>query len=171
MWSWETTILAHAKSVSVWHKKCLLSILLLYSYTRKYIERSRSWAILIWSCCDTRIFQICKPCTFEPIIYTRKYVKRHKMDQNKPCDNCWNTNSSTLLITPWISYGHPVRIKRVGSLFEFQFSTMLTLIWISRTVAGSKNWMLSKESLRVFSHSVLITLDQKQQLEVALYQF
>ena len=43
---------------------------------------------------------------------------------------CWNTNSSTLLVTPWISYGHPVRIKRAGSLFEFQLSITLTVIWI-----------------------------------------
>ena len=65
---------------------------------------------------------------------------------------CWNTNSSTLLVTPWISDGYPVRIKCAGSLFKFHLLITLAVIWISRTVAGSKNWMSWKESLRVSSH-------------------
>ena len=69
--------------------------------------------------------------------------------------------TATLLVTLWISYGHPVRIKRAGYLFKFHFSITLAVIWISRTVAGSNNWMLSKESLRVSSHSILSTLDQR----------
>ena len=63
-----------------------------------------------------------------------------------------------LLVTLWIFYGHPMRIKRARWLFEFYLSITLAVIWISRTVAGSKNWMLLKESLRVSSHSILITL-------------
>ena len=69
--------------------------------------------------------------------------------------------TTALLVTLWIFYGYPVRIKRTGWLFEFHHSITLSVIWISRTVAGSKNWMSSKESLRVSSHSILITLDQK----------
>ena len=43
------------------------------------------------------------------------------------------------LVTLWISYGYPVHIKRAGSSFEFYLSITLVVIWISRTVAGSKN--------------------------------
>ena len=78
--------------------------------------------------------------------------------------------TATLLVTLWISYEHPVHIKCNGWLFEFLLSITLAVIWISRTVAGSRNWMSSKESLRVSSHSILITRDQKQQLELVLYQ-
>ena len=74
---------------------------------------------------------------------------------------CVGIQTVTLLVTLWISYGHPENIKRAGFLFEFLLSITLAVIWISRTVAGSNNWMLSKESLRVSSYSVLITLDQK----------
>ena len=28
-----------------------------------------------------------EPCTFKPIIYARKYTKRHEMDQNYACNN------------------------------------------------------------------------------------
>ena len=71
---------------------------------------------------------------------------------------CVGIQTAALLVTLWISYRRPVRIKRAGSLFEFHLSITLAMIWISRTVVGSKNWMLSKESLRVSSHSILITL-------------
>ena len=66
--------------------------------------------------------------------------------------------TTALLVTLWISYGHPVRIKRAGWSFEFHLSIILAVIWISRTVAGSKNWMSLKESLRVSSNSILIIL-------------
>ena len=62
---------------------------------------------------------------------------------------CVGIKTAALLVTLWISYGHPVRIKRAGSLFGFHLSITLTVIWISRTVAGSNNWILLKESLRV----------------------
>ena len=66
--------------------------------------------------------------------------------------------TTALLVTLWILYGHPVYIKHASWPFEFHLAITLAVIWISRTVAGSKNWMLSKESLRVSSHSILITL-------------
>ena len=76
----------------------------------------------------------------------------------KPCvgprsKRCWNTNSSTLLVTPWISYRH-------FWISAFNHSRCDLNIQ-ERTVAGPNNWMLLKESLRVSSHSILITLDQK----------
>ena len=47
----------------------------------------------------------------------------------EPEKTCWNTNSSTSSSpTLQISNGHPVRIKRAGSLFEFHLSITLTVI-------------------------------------------
>ena len=69
--------------------------------------------------------------------------------------------TEALLVTLWISYGHPMRIKCASSSFEFHISITLAVIWISRAIAGSNNWMSSKESLRVSYHSILIALEQK----------
>ena len=66
--------------------------------------------------------------------------------------------TAALLVTLWISYGHTVHIQRADWSFEFQLSIYIAVIWIFRTVAGSKNWISSKESLRISSHPILITL-------------
>ena len=52
--------------------------------------------------------------------------------------------TAALLVTLWISCGHPARIKHAGYLFEVYLSITLAVIWISRTVAGPTNWMWSK---------------------------
>ena len=72
----------------------------------------------------------------------------------------WSVGIQTaaLLVTLWIYFGHPVYNKRTSWSFGFHLSITLAVIWIFSTVAGSKNWMLSKESLRVSSHSILINL-------------
>ena len=85
------------------------------------------------------------------------YGLKLKEKKNRKTKNV-GIQTAALLVTLWISYGHPVRIKHAGWLFEFHFLLILAVIWISRTVASSKNWMLSKESLRFSSHSILITL-------------
>ena len=36
--------------------------------------------------------------------------------------------TATLLVTLWISYGHPARNKRAGYLFEFHLSITLAVI-------------------------------------------
>ena len=38
------------------------------------------------------------------------------------------TQTTALLVTHWISYGHPARIKRAGDLFEFHLSITLAVI-------------------------------------------
>ena len=41
---------------------------------------------------------------------------------------CVGIQTSALLVTPWISYGHPARIKHTGYLFEFYLSITLIVI-------------------------------------------
>ena len=52
--------------------------------------------------------------------------------------------TAALLVTLWISYGHPARNKRAGFLFKFPFTITLPVIWIYRTVTNPKNWMCLK---------------------------
>ena len=47
----------------------------------------------------------------------------------------------SVLVTLWISCGHPARNKCAGYLFEFHLSITLAVIWICRTVTSPKNWI------------------------------
>ena len=52
---------------------------------------------------------------------------------------CVGIQTVALLVTLWISYGHPARNKRAGYLFEFHLSITLAVILISRTISGPMN--------------------------------
>ena len=52
---------------------------------------------------------------------------------------CVGIQTAALLVTLWISYGHPARNKRAGYVFEFYLSITLAMICIYRTVANPKN--------------------------------
>ena len=52
---------------------------------------------------------------------------------------CVQIQTAALLVTLWISYGHPARNKGNGYLFEFHLPITLSVVLTPRTVAGPKN--------------------------------
>ena len=82
------------------------------------------------------------------LLYTNKDKKNYQLMDTGV--SIVGIQTATLLVTHWISYGHPTRNKRAGYLFEFHLSITLAVIWISRTVAGPKIWMSSKNLWEFF---------------------
>ena len=52
---------------------------------------------------------------------------------------CVGIQTAALLVTHWISYGHPAGNKHAGYLFGFYLSITIAVIEIYRTIAGPKN--------------------------------
>ena len=96
-------------------------------------ERLISWVMQKELVCGTGMFsKIVKRCTFRLVIYARKYTKRHKMDQNKPCNNIGTPRKENwpIIFNFLIGLIHKELNFRCISLFRKIQILTFTMIWV-----------------------------------------